>query len=155
MASGKAPVCVHDIGNAIATSPDGTRPLPVEEGSEECIAPPVKIVIACGAQNIELDPSGWTLTPPLRAKDGTVLMNAQLTFYVRLPDAFNRPAPSDLLAAYEFPTSETARELTDADMIFQDVAPGVFAVDHDRLSEAHKRLTGKPAPGTKPVENKE
>lgn len=162
MERGNYPVCVHQIGNAIATSLTGTRPIPLAPGESAMRGVPVKIVLRSGLDLIEIEPCSWVLVPHMRAtpadkelepnKPGELgpEQEAALLFFARVPNGYSlvkdvetqppEAIPELPVVPWTADTSGTLPELAHIDN-------GVFKANPELYNESVRKLNARGATG--------
>lgn len=163
MLHGSAPVCVHEIFHALASSYSGTRPRPVRLGlslESGMQAVPVTVVIRQnGDEPLELYPCRWVLVPYLAANNDPEKASlgpeqaARLAFFVKLPEGYR--------LVRDYPPGESPEEMSEAFSEAANVSdkpriipelegvdPAVFATDPEKLMKNLRALSDRPAIGS-------
>lgn len=155
MQSGKAPVCVHEIYNAVATCPAGIRPVPVAVGAAEMRAALVRVVAHDNGTATVLDATGWTLVPHMAAnrdaESGPLAdeQDAALVIHVRVPPGYvlvraseytrNPESPAPVATDDDTPPDDAPRVIPELAAVDQDV----FETRPDAVNRAMREIFAK------------
>lgn len=147
------PVSAGDVLHALATSPAGTRPRPLRDGSAEMLSVPVVVALRVNGRVLELRPCGFTLSEHVQANSDPEIplpvgpeQLPALVFHVRLPAGCRLvcegdDAPPEVVPP-EFapePVTEGPREIPE----FLGVDPGIFAVNPEAVNAGLRAVFAK------------
>lgn len=154
---GVAPVFVHHLQQALATAATGSRPVPVSEGSSECMPLPVLVNLYFDdGTGIVLLPTSWVLRPHVRTsydppepeQFGRLVIDVRIPRHrlVEVDESGNLVTPVAPVVPDAVIEPDTAVPGVPHEIAHLD--PACWTANPEMYVESMKRLNAKPVVGT-------